>query len=181
MTSGNGIHLFGASGSGVSTLGFHLSRSLGIPYLDTDDFYWEKTNPPFTTKVPPEQRLRNILALIDDLDDWVLGGSLCGWGDPLIHRFDLAVFVYLPAEVRLENLRERELTRHGERILAGGDMYEQHKAFMDWASRYDSAGLEMRSLETHRRWARQLRCPVLELRGPSPVEAWLGEVLAALD
>ena len=92
--------------------------------------------------------------------------------------------VPLPRRIALAargNLRERELTRHGERILAGGDMYEQHKAFMDWASRYDSAGPEMRSLETHRRWARQLQCQVLELKGPEPVEAWLGDVLAALD
>lgn len=181
-----GIHVFGASGSGVTTLGWHLGQAMGATYFDTDDFYWASTNPPFSTKVPERERLRAVLDAIDDMGangssrQWILGGSICGWGDALIPRFELAVFVYLPANIRMQRIREREATRHGERILEGGDMHEQHLEFMDWARRYDTAGYEIRSLETHRRWAQMLRCPVLELQGPAPVEAWVGEILAAV-
>lgn len=182
VSATNGIHLFGASGSGVSTLGWHLGQAMAATYLDTDDFYWQPTNPPYTTKVPERERVLSVLNAIDGIESprrWILGGSLCGWGDALIPRFDLAVFVYLPGDVRMQRLRDREMTRHGDRIRKGGDMYELHNEFLDWAQRYDTAGYEIRSLETHRRWAQMLRCPVLELKGPAPVEAWVGEVLAA--
>ncbi|WP_414847104.1 shikimate kinase [Chryseobacterium sp. IT-36CA2] len=33
------IHIFGASGSGVTTLGKALSEKLNIEYLDSDDFF----------------------------------------------------------------------------------------------------------------------------------------------
>lgn len=51
------IHIFGASGSGTTTLGRELSRLLGFRLLDTDDFYWMPTDPKFTVKRPPEQRV----------------------------------------------------------------------------------------------------------------------------
>lgn len=37
------IYIFGAAGSGVTTLGKELSSSLSIPTFDIDDYYWQKT------------------------------------------------------------------------------------------------------------------------------------------
>jgi cytidylate kinase len=39
------LHILGASGSGVSTLGRELATRLNVPYFDADDFYWEKSYP----------------------------------------------------------------------------------------------------------------------------------------
>ena len=41
------IHITGASGFGVSTLGGALAARLGCAHLDTDDFYWLPTDPPY--------------------------------------------------------------------------------------------------------------------------------------
>ncbi len=60
------IHIFGASGSGTTTLGRYLSEELGCFHMDTDDYYWEPTDPPYTTKQLPAQRvelLRRDIAL----------------------------------------------------------------------------------------------------------------------
>ncbi|UUF17010.1 MULTISPECIES: shikimate kinase [Flavobacterium] len=35
--------MFFASGSGVTTTGEALSKKLDIPYLDSDAYFWEKT------------------------------------------------------------------------------------------------------------------------------------------
>lgn len=48
------IHIFGASGSGTSTLGRAVAAGLGWRFLDTDDFFWLPTDPPFTTPRPRE-------------------------------------------------------------------------------------------------------------------------------
>ncbi len=44
------IHLYGASGSGTSTIGRYISETSGYYFMDTDDYFWEPTNPPYTTK-----------------------------------------------------------------------------------------------------------------------------------
>ena len=168
--SQRGIHVFGASGAGVSTLGWHLAQHLGVPYLDADSYYWLPTDPPFRQKVPEAERVRRIIERIDPLPGWVLGGSLCGWGDALIPRFGLVVFVYAPAAERLQRLRARERARYGNRIERGGDMHEQHEAFLEWAAAYDDGPATMRSLARHRQWARTLACPLVRLTKPEPVE-----------
>ena len=48
----NVIHIYGASGSGTSTLGRKISEELGYKFMDTDDYFWLPTDPKYTTKVP---------------------------------------------------------------------------------------------------------------------------------
>ena len=43
------IHIFGASGTGTTTLGGTLAAALDCPHLDTDDYFWIKTDPAFRT------------------------------------------------------------------------------------------------------------------------------------
>lgn len=173
----NRIHLFGASGSGTSTLGRALADRLAVSFFDVDDYYWQKTNPPYTEKVPVEQRYRNLQIDLQAARNWVLSGSLVSWGDSLKTQFTLAVFLYVPAEVRLERLRKRELERYSDRILPGGDIYEINQAFLDWASRYDTAGLEQRSLLAHQNWMKTLDCPLLRLGSSQSVQLLVAQVL----
>lgn len=72
--------------------------------------------------------------------------------------------------VRLEWLRARELAAFGERILPGGDMHENHREFMEWAARYDTAGPEQRSLARQKTWETGLPCPRLVLDGAAGLE-----------
>lgn len=44
------IHIYGASGSGTSTIGKYISNKLGFYFMDTDDYFWQATNPPYTIK-----------------------------------------------------------------------------------------------------------------------------------
>ena len=52
----NVIHIFGASGSGTTTLGAKICDELGYKLLDVDDYFWLPTNPPFTQKRATEER-----------------------------------------------------------------------------------------------------------------------------
>lgn len=167
------IHILGASGSGTSTLGRAFAECLQCPHLDTDDYFWLLTDPPFTHQRERTQRQR---LLMDDLiahDSWVLSGSLCGWGDVAIPLFALVVFLWVPHDVRMERLRQREVARFGERILPGGDMYESSQAFLAWAAVYDEGGVDIRSRRLHDQWLRALPCPILCCEGESTIEEHL--------
>jgi hypothetical protein len=83
------IHILGASGSGITTLGRALAERLQCPHFDTDDYFWVPTDPPYTHQREGTERQQ---LLMDDLtahDAWVLSGSLCGWGDVAIPLFEL--------------------------------------------------------------------------------------------
>jgi adenylate kinase family enzyme len=174
----NRIHIFGASGSGTTTLGAALASELGIPHLDTDAYYWKKTEPPFVEKNAPDERVRRIEQDIGGADDWILSGSLVNWGGSLVRQFTIAVFLYLDPSVRIERLRERESERYGDQIRPGGDMYEKSQAFIAWAKTYETAKAPVRSIDLHEKWMKTLSCPVVRLDSGQPVEALVDEVIS---
>lgn len=175
------LHLFGASGSGTTSLGAALAGHLDIPFLDTDAYYWQPTDPPFTIKRAPSERVALIEREIADHDSWVLAGSLCNWGDPLLPHFTLAIFLSLPHELRMRRLLDRERSRYGDHIEPGGDRHDAHREFMEWARRYDTGKAPLRSRDLHERWLRRLACPVMRLDSQQPVETLCEVVLARLS
>jgi adenylate kinase family enzyme len=73
------VLVLGASGAGTSTLGAALAASLGWAWIDLDDFYWEPTEPPFTTKRDRNVRLDLIENALANQHDVVVSGSPLAW------------------------------------------------------------------------------------------------------
>jgi hypothetical protein len=164
------IHITGASGAGTTTLGKAVASQLSLPHLDADSYDWLPTSPPFKDKRSSSARLA---LLRDDLASplgVVLSGSIVGWGPDIEGIFDLVVFLYLPADIRIARLRARELARDGA----------ADPAFLDWAAQYDEGPSEGRSLAKHEAWLANLVCPVLRLDQDQTVEERARNVLRAL-
>jgi adenylate kinase family enzyme len=177
----NHIHVLGASGAGTTTLGGAIAQAFGHVHLDTDDYYWEPTDPPFQQKREAVARVEILGAALDAHPRWVLSGSLCGWGDVFVPRFDLVVFLLVPTDVRLARLLERERRRFGAEALAlGGPMHGIHEAFMVWAAGYDDGGEEMRSRRLHERWLAALPCPLIRLEEPVGVAEQMARLAEGL-
>lgn len=175
------LHLFGASGTGVSTLGAALGAALGLPYFDTDDYFWEAADPPFTVRRPPAQRDALLARDLAQSASWIVGGSIVGWGAQWLGAFDLVVFLWLPPALRLHRLHQREYARYGARILADPAQAARTQAFLSWAAGYDDSSTGgTRTLANHEQWLGQFACPVLELRGDLSVAARVSAVLGAL-
>ncbi len=161
------IHIYGASGAGTTTLGRYIATETSAVHLDTDDFFWLPTDPPFNTKRSKEDRLTLLAEALDKADFAVLSGSLSGWGDIFIPRFTLAIRLYTEQNLRLQRLRNRERQRFGDRL--DGDMAEGHQAFLNWAASYDTGDVDMRSAAMHDVWEKKLSCPLLRLNGSAPL------------
>jgi adenylate kinase family enzyme len=171
------IHISGASGSGTTTLGRALADTLGIRHLDTDNFFWMPTDPPFTTQREVGARISMLKGEAVPDASWVLSGSAQKWGAEFEPLYDLIVFLTIDPVMRMERIRERETTRYGERIKSGGDMAVQSRAFMEWAESYDTAGLDRRSLAGHEEWLKGVTRPVLRLDSSRPLADLMAEVL----
>ncbi len=160
------MNILGASGSGVTTMGQSLAGRWHVPYVDSDDYFWEKTEPPFTTKRDPQLRNQMIHEELSKNKDWILGGSVINWGDKVFPDFDVVVFLYIPSDIRIKRLKRRELTRYGEVIHTNPTRREHFEQFILWASDYDhNAGVANRTLHAHEAWLATQKAPIIRLIG----------------
>jgi adenylate kinase family enzyme len=160
----------GASGSGTSTLARSVTGRLGIAAFDADDYFWLPTSPPFVSKREPQERLAMILRDLHAAADCVLSGSIVDWGAELEDSISLIVFLTVPAAIRVERLRIREIEQLGH----------ADPAFLEWAAQYDEGRLEGRSRAKHERWLAARRCPLLRIDGEVTVEDSTARVLDAI-
>ncbi len=174
------VHITGASGAGVTSVGRAVADALAISHHDTDDYFWRPTNPPYREMREVADRLRLMRDVFLDRSDWVLSGSLDGWGDPIIPSFDLVVFLYVPTPIRLERLRAREARRFGaEAVAPSGSQHQQAEEFIEWASHYDDGTREGRNFARHQAWLATLPCRVLRLDGTRQLQELLEGICRA--
>lgn len=165
------INILGASGSGASTVGRTVATALSIPHFDSDDYYHAPSDPPFQNQRPAAERYELMRRDLSPTASWVLSGGVAGWDPYPELDFTCVVFLHVPAEVRLQRLRQREQERFGERVLPGGDMYAAHEEFIHWASRYDIGDVDGKTLARHEAYLQEQTCSVLRFVGTLSVEA----------
>lgn len=62
-------------------------------------------------------------------------------------------------------------------MLPGGKKHEESKSFLQWASLYDEAGLEVRSRALHLHWMADLAYPIIKIEGNHTVQQRIDIVL----
>ncbi len=169
----------GAPGAGTTTVGKALAERLGCPFFDTDDVYWFTEDAlPYRRKRNPDHRRQILSERLASSESWVLSGSLCGWGDVFIPQFDLVVWRWLPAALRIPRIEQRERQRYGDaRLAPGGDLYVVFEKFKAWAAACDEDGGGLHSKQQELDWLGRLTCPTLQLEEDQSVEMLVEEVL----
>ena len=175
------ILVLGAPGSGTTTLGKALSKKLGYGHLDTDDFYWEESDPPFT-KIRSLNECQSLMKKALEIhNSWIISGSLVGWGDVFIAEIDLVIFLWLPETLRLQRIYQREKTQNGSRIEIGGDMHDKYVKFIEWTSQYDAGNINIKSKALHEWWIASFSCQVLRLEGSYDLRESIDLALSAIE
>lgn len=169
------INIFGASGSGVTTLGQTLSEKLDYPYFDSDHYFWFPSDPPFTNRRPPQERNAMINNEMAGMQNWILGGSVINWNNNW--QFDLSVFLYIPPAIRIRRLQERELERYGDIIYTDRERNKLYNEFIEWARGYDELITNSRSLHSHKNWMNNIKTPLLVIEGDTTVKERMELVL----
>ena len=160
-----GIIIFGASGSGCTTLGRELARLLNFKHFDTDDYFFIQNNPPISMKERPLNERISLLRPLLLNSNFVISGCLREWDGAFDSMLSMAVLLITPTEIRIQRAENREFNRNGRRIKPGGDLYVQHRKFIDYIATYDNGGMETRSQASQEAWANRLTCPVIRVDG----------------
>jgi len=153
----HGIILLGANGSGKSTLGRELARVLNFTHFDVEDYWFYKSDIPYTAVRPQEERNEMLLADMNKHGSFVVSGDISGWSKEFLTMFDLAIFLTVPTDIRLKRIENREYERWGDRVREGGNMYEQQRKFREFAAIRDIALLEQQALA--------YPCPLIHIDG----------------
>lgn len=175
------VLIFGASGSGTTTLGREIRKRTEFVHLDADDYYWRKTNPPYQEKIPLPERNERLKVDFNKNEHVIISGSLVSWGKEWETLFDLAIFIYLDNDIRMERLKKREFDRYGEKLLTDKIRQQNFNAFIEWAGEYENPAFKGRSLKVHNYWIKLLDCGVLRVDGATPLEKKVDNVISVIE
>ena len=165
-----GIMIMGSSGAGKTTLGELVANKLGYVFVDIDEYIWRKdTEIPFSEMYPKAEKIRRLQEAISDCEHFVMAGSMDSFHEHFDPYFELVVHLHTDAQIRVKRVYERELGWFGERVLEGGDMYEEHQKMLNGIAGYDY-GMGSCTLQQHEDWMKSLECKVIRLDGADTLE-----------
>ncbi len=161
---GNGIMMCGLNGSGKSTLGKALAERLGYHFIDNERLFFPKTDPDYLFASPrsKEEVEELLMNEVREHEDFLFVAVRGDYGEAVQKLFRYVIVVEVPKEIRLERVRNRSFQKFGDRMLPGGDLYEQEEAFF-----YMIADREERFVEE---WVDTANCPVIRVDGTKPVK-----------
>jgi adenylate kinase family enzyme len=176
------INIIGATSSGVTTLGEALAVITGLPLFDSDDYFWTPTTAPFTVRREAQERNQLLVNDLSSKNNYILSGPVFNWGIPGHINFDIVVFLYLPPQIRLARLKQREFERFGDIIFTDAERNRQYNDFVAFATKYeDNTANISRTLRDQRKWINTLTCKVVEIIGDTTVQERVKRVLVTIN
>lgn len=150
-----GIAIMGLNGCGKSTLAHALAQRLGLYELDVEDYYFPEQrlarraalegrpetccersgSLPYARPRDRREVQERIAADIERHPRFVICGVTMNWDARILSAIDVAFILEVPAEERVRRVSQREQFRFGARVMPGGDMCEQQRAFRDLIGR----------------------------------------------
>lgn len=161
---GTGIIVCGLNGAGKSTLGKALAKKLNFHFIDNEDLYFPKKDPVYLYADPRthEEVEKLLLNEINAHENFVFSSVKGDYGESVYSFFQYAVLIDVPRDIRIERVKNRSFQKFGDRMIPGGDLYEQEQHFFDF--------VKFRAEDTVEKWVRSLSCPVIRIDGTKPVE-----------
>ena len=174
------ILISGGPGSGCTSTASAVGAVLDLPVFDSDSFFHKPTNPPFQQQYSPEERRDLLKSALTSRETWILSGSIATWGLPDFISTH-GVFLEIPHGERLKRLEERQRTQFGARIYPGGDMAEEHRSFLEWASGYESRTGAGRNLTTDRAFMESKCDHIMSISEVTPFQNLVARVIGFLN
>ena len=162
-----GIAIVGLNGSGKTTLGRALAERLEYFRIDVEDYYFPAEGA-FDSPRTREEVERMMLADIEKHGDFVLS-AVCADFASIEKYYSLVVYLEAPKEERMERIRRRSIDRFGERVLSGGDMYEQEESFFAFAAKRTPDKIE--------KWIENVSCPIIRIDSRKPTDELVTDIL----
>lgn len=170
-----GIIICGLNGTGKSTLGKTLAEKLHFHFIDIENLYFPKTNPNYIYSSPRtrEDVAERLLCEIRSHENFILASVKGDYGEELYSFFQCAILLDVPRDIRLQRVKDRSFQKFGNRMLFGGDLFEQEEKFF--------RVVESRNEDTVEEWVKSLKCPVIRIDGTKPIDENTDFIIALMQ
>lgn len=168
------IIICGGNGSGKSTLGKALADAMGIKFMDNEDYYFPKSGSgyKYDHALTREEFIPTLHNDMVQAEDWIFASVKGNYGEQIESMFTHAILIDVPKEIRMQRVWDRSYNKFGDKILFGGELYEQEKKFFDM--------VRGRTNEDVENWVSHLKCPVIRVDGTKPVKENVELLMAAV-
>lgn len=159
-----GVIICGLNGTGKSTLGKVLAEKLNFYFIDIEDLYFPKTDPNYIYTSPRTRKEveRLLLQEVKTHKNFILASVKGDYGEDIYSFIQYAVLLEVPKNIRLQRVKNRSFQKFGDRMLLGGDLYEQEEKFFRF--------VESREENTVKEWVKSLKCPVIQIDGTKSID-----------
>ena len=157
-----GICVCGLNGSGKTTMGAALAKELNFKHMDIENYYFTQSDNPYASARTRDEVEVLLLEDIKQNPCFVFSAVNGNMNSEINSCYDLVVYLEVPLELRMKRIRQRAYEKFGDRVLPGGDMYEQEEKFFAFAKK--------RTPEKIEEWLKTLTCRVIRLDGTKAVE-----------
>ena len=161
---GVGISMRGLNGSGKGALGKSLADKLDFHFVDIEDLYFPKMNSSYVYSSSRTHAEVEKL-LFDEIkahENFVFASVKGDFGKHIYPFFQYAVLIDVPKDIRIQRVKNRSFQKFGNRMLIGGDLYEQEEKFFEF--------VKSRPENTVEEWIQSLKCPIIRIDGTKPIE-----------
>ena len=157
-----GICVCGLNGSGKTTLAGTLAKKLNFKHMDIEQYYFTSTDNPYASSRKSEEVERLLLEDIKQNSCFVFSAVNGDMTPEINENYDLVVYLDVSLDVRMKRIRQRAIDKFGDRVLPGGDMYDQEENFFAFA--------EKRTPDKIENWLKTLSCKSIRLDGTKPIQ-----------
>ena len=188
-----GIAIMGLNGCGKSTLAHAIAKRLDFYEMDVEDYYFpEQKNSrqaileqqydvkceykgklPYSTPRSISEVQEMIRTDIEKHPQFVISGVTMNWDEDILSVIDVAFILEVSTVERVRRVQHREEVRFGSRVMVGGDMYEQQKAFREIIGN--------RSNERVEESANSMHCKKVRLDGTKSIEENISNIMSVLE
>lgn len=161
---GTGIQICGLNGCGKSTLGRALAERIGFYFIDNENLYFSNSNTdePYMSPISRQDVEHLLMAEVSKHPNFVFAAVKGDYGNKIIPMYDYVVLIEVPKSVRSYRVRNRSFQKFGNRMLIGGDLYNQEEAFFQM--------VESRRDDYVENWLKTLKCPIIRVDGTKLIE-----------
>ena len=171
---GSGIIVCGLNGVGKSTLGRALAEKLHYHFIDNEDLYFPKTDPNYLYAVSrTREEVESLLLSEIEAHEHLVFAAVKGDHEKALPFFKYAVLIEAPRDIRLRRVKERSFRKFGDRMLPGGDLYEQEQSFFDLISSRAENFVE--------EWIRSFSGQVIRIDGTKPIDENIDFIMRQLQ
>jgi adenylate kinase family enzyme len=120
----NRILVIGSAGAGKSTLSTELSKSLDLPIIHLDRYYWKPNWIP-----TPDEEWDHFIEEASNQEQWIMDGNYSRTLHLRLNRADAIIFLDMPRILCIYRIIKRRIKYHGK---TRPDLNKECPEKLDW-------------------------------------------------